>query len=131
MQGEYKLLRVKQGICHFAHVTIEVELMPSGVEVTEQVERLTEYQSNSPIPYIASEWIEAAISGAKRGARALLHQEVITGCHVVVQCVVGVEVDTTPEDVACAATLATWSALNPEAPLPQFDFIDRKWHITL
>ena len=43
--------------------------------------------------------------------------------------VIGVDVDTVPEDVSCAAALATWQALNPDTALPTFDFTDGRWHI--
>jgi len=53
----------------------------------------------------------------------------LTGCYIVVVRVIGVDIDTTSEDVFCAAALATWQSLVPKAALPSFDFTAGKWHI--
>jgi hypothetical protein len=130
MESEYKLLQVKEGgICHFARVTVEAEMQQSGVEVAQQI-REPVVEGNGEASHTRfPEWIDAAIRGARLCAEALVQQGKIGGCHVRVVRVVRVEVDTTCADVACAAALATWQALNPEATLPPFKLVDGQWHI--
>ena len=57
MQSEFRLLKHTNG-CHFARVTIEAELTPSGITITEAIREPIVEGDGEVNRKIASVWIE-------------------------------------------------------------------------
>lgn len=129
MQSEYRLLKSIDGKCRFARVTVEAELLEEGIEVTETLLQPTSDTAGEVDREYYADWIDAALRGATLTATTFVQSGQLSGCRVVIRCVMGNLVDTTHSDIICAAALATWQALAPEMQLPAFSFVNSEWQI--
>jgi hypothetical protein len=102
--SQYRLLRTRGGVTHFARVAVAIERAEVGVVV-------------EPGPGLAAPhaWVSAALRGAREAAEGLSAGE---GLLVRVVLVEGTHVDTREDDVVCAAALAVWRALRPGDVVP-------------
>jgi hypothetical protein len=129
MQSEFKLLKVNSGRCHFAQVIVEATRVEAGVDVIERASDHSEASQGEKKYRPPRLWIDAAISGARSCCDALISRGHLGGCQVVIVQVIGTVVDTLEEDVMCASALAVWQALQPNLPLPRFEYHSGKWLI--
>ena len=129
MQSEFTLLKQANRRGHYARVVVDAEPKANGICIIENLSEHLEEGYFEVNRRFASDWIDAALAGAKHCAEVLVSQENFSGCRVEINRVFGIVVDTTEEDLFCASALATWQALNPNQDLPPFRFAENKWHI--
>jgi len=129
MQNEYKLARQLRGQGHFARVTVEIAFGKPEIEVGDAIlEPIDRGMAEGNRPGY-SDWIDAAVVGARSAAESLALQKETGGVHIRIVRVSGHDCHTCAEDARCAAFLATWQAVRPDLPLPDFDFINGEWEI--
>jgi hypothetical protein len=110
MHGEYKLARQASGVFHFALVVVDILEHLGPNQVSDQISEELDWSSYP-------EWTEAACEGVLRTLNYIsflehrcFQAQVTRAC--------GSNVDTFPDDVRTAATLAAWNAIFPELELP-------------
>jgi hypothetical protein len=110
MHGDYKLARQASGVFHFALVVVDILEHLGPNQVSDQTSDELDWSSYP-------DWTEAACEGV---LRTLNHISLLEHRHfqarVTRAC--GSNVDTFPDDVMTAATLAAWKAVFPELELP-------------
>lgn len=115
MIGEYKLAIVKNGIGYFANVVVEIELSSENSFVINAIGQQINRGQGEVNAETHSDWIDAAIEGAKDTLRHLERLGNLNRYTVKITKVMGLEVDTTEDVVRTAAAIATWRAINPDS----------------
>jgi hypothetical protein len=117
MHGEYKLARHASGVFHFADVVVGVLEHVGLNQVTDQTSQEPDWSNGEVNSSTYPDWIEAAREGV---LRTLNHISTLEHRYFQAQVtrVRGADVDTFPDDVMTAATLAAWNAIFPELELP-------------
>ncbi len=115
VSSQFRLLRTRDGVTHFARVAVEIARAPSGVAVAAG--------AGLEAP---GEWLEAALRGAGAAAERLAPGG---GVLVRVVLVEGTHVDTREDAVECAAALAVWGALRPGEAAPEPDLVGGAWRV--
>jgi hypothetical protein len=132
MRGEYKLFRVYKGRPAFAWVWVDVNPLPDSSElVVKDRIKHADISEGEISAEINSTWIDAAMIGARKVLAYLVDRgQIKGGWQAQISKLVGTPVDTDPAAIECAASLATWRAILPDAPEPILRY-DKKWHIDL
>jgi hypothetical protein len=130
MHADFKLLKVVDGICHFARVHVVAEPRLSGLEVVEELDPAHSTDDGEVDRRREPGWIDAAVSGITECGAALLAAGHVSGGKVCLKGVAGTVVDTTADDVRCAAYLAAWQALAPGLALPEYAHHNGTWRFT-
>ena len=118
-EQEFNFLRVKNGRPYFARVSVVADLAIQGVQVLQK--------TNSHDSHFPQSWLDAAFVGATMA----LDRHLQLGGNkigVVINWVLGTEVDTTTDSVETAAYLAAWKALGHQESELDLDF-DERWQI--
>lgn len=98
--------------------------------VVREALRLPVVQQNGEVdPQMHPDWWDSALDGARVAAETLIAKGWIAGCDISIVTLVGLEVDTLPADVWCAAAMAVFRAFVPEEQLPSFGWADNHWHL--
>ena len=131
MIGEYKLAKRPHGFraMFYARVLVEVEYFDgesTAIDVT--MEQPINRNAGEVTSQTHSDWIDAAIEGAKQALQYLKQKEPTNNYSVKIAKVMGIEVDTTPDTVRAASSLATWKAIVPDLPEPELAF-DNGWFV--
>lgn len=123
MIADYKLSSVKNGIGYFAFVVVEIEPFSEKSCVINAIGQQINRDSGEVNAETHSDWVSAAIEGAKDTLRHLESLANLNSYTVKITKVIGLETDTTEDAVRTAAALATWRAINPDSsePKPVFD----------
>jgi hypothetical protein len=130
MVGEYRLAAVKNSICYFSVVSVNVEIQKKRSSITESIN-----SANSSLGEVNSndypEWVSAALDGVEDTIKYI---EMRKNRYYSVEIIkiIGIQVDTTIDAVKTSATLATWKAIrmiSPELELQDVKpvFIQRNW----
>jgi hypothetical protein len=130
MVGEYRLAAVKNSICYFSVVSVNVEIQKKRSSITESIN-----SANSSLGEVNSndypEWVSAALDGVEDTIKYI---EMRKNRYYSVEIIkiIGIQVDTTIDAVRTSATLATWKAIrmiSPELELQDVKpvFIQRNW----
>ena len=130
MRAEYKLFRVYNGRPAFAWVWVDVNPLPDSSElvVKESIKRANINEGEISAE-INSTWVDAAMSGARKVLAYLVGRgQIKGGWQAQISKLVGTPVDTDPAAIECAASLATWRAISPDAPEPVLRY-DKRWRI--
>ncbi|MBP0030062.1 hypothetical protein [Roseofilum sp. Guam] len=122
MMGEYKLAKIvheRRNAMFFAYVFVDIEYFDSENTVIDStMEKTINRRAGEVNSKTHSDWINAAIEGARQTLQYLKQKEPTNSYSVKITKVRGIEVDTTPDTIRTASAIATWRAINPAFPEP-------------
>jgi len=132
MIGEYKLAKIVGELGNamfFAHVLVEVEYFDGKNTVIDSTMEKSINRGEAEVDSEThSDWINAAIEGARQTLQYLKQKQTTNSYIVKITKVRGIEVDTTLDTIRTASALATWKAINPAFPEPDPVF-DNGWYV--
>ncbi len=130
MNGDYRFLRVKAGVSHFAHVGVEMTPGGTAREVVDDTPRSVNRDSGEANRPSAPSWVSAALDGMREVLDAAARAGVgPAGYRAALVKLVGTAADTRDDVVRCAAGLATWQALGSPEPVPEAVYSDDAWSL--
>jgi len=123
----YKLLRVKEGICHFSEVTVQT-VISTADEVIEDLKVPPNQELAEVSRTEEPDWVDAGLQGCYDALEfSRSHGRQQKHC-VRLRRIVGVPMDTVSEDVRIAAFMAAWASMLPDSGQLELTFENNRWH---
>ena len=129
MISQYRFLKVREGICFFAAVWVEVIPEPAENRVVVAIPDNVNPDDGEVTLLTGRSWVLAAHRGAQLALDLLSAIDMLESKYLVkILKVVGTDIDTTEDVVLCSAALATCEAIAPQKPLFELVF-DGTWRL--
>ena len=120
MTSTYRFRRVKNGVCHFAAIELDIRMGGDEIAIVDALSPTVNRDDGEVTGATHPSWVKAALDGIKDAVESAEQLGALTtGCSVELRRLVGTDVDTREDAIRCAAAEAVAKGLD----IPNFEVV--------